>query len=369
MNKVFFIVFIVSLLIACHSSSKEDKAGLKKITIDFLPESTVQFNDVFDSIRYVVLKETEESLFGYITKLKIMNDYIVIYDGRTQKILTFDMDGNSVGVINKQGRGVGEYVAVTDIATDMKNNHILVLDINKQAIHYYDIHGNFIESKTLPKDNLAFSFYYFDNSLYTVRGLQFKGTKDYPLVTMYKMPDLTYVNTYYPASKEITSLGMHGEPVGMMSVNKDTVYSVSVADYYISKINGQGRLENVYQLDIDDRYKIQNLPEMGVEEFMKSASMKYVYQLSNLVVNDNFVYFNYNGLYNVLYDITRQKSVTWKNMSYKEQVSPQTFIGNYGNWLVCQMFQTSFGYDSISRNSEDEGERALMFFRVKASEK
>lgn len=107
---------------------------------------------------------------------------------------------------------------------------------------------------------------------------------------MYKLPEPAYLNSFYAESDVLVHLGLYGEPVGMMSKNQDFVYTISILDYCISKVREDRNFEKVYPIDVDDKFKIHHLQGGNGDDFMTSVSSKYLYQLSNLVVNDQFVY-------------------------------------------------------------------------------
>jgi len=150
--KKFIVSFTFLVLIACSNSTSEVEIGRLIVPSDKQPiKISVQVDEdasspslinLLDSIR--ILKLSNERLIAEITKVKFHGDQVFVFDQIAQALLIFLETGELVNVIDRTGRGPGEFVKIADFAIDPAQEEIVILDqFNRKMLHY-DLQGNFI---------------------------------------------------------------------------------------------------------------------------------------------------------------------------------------------------------------------------------
>lgn len=100
-------------------------------------------------IDFLPLEFSEAARFYNIDKLVFKNDLIYIGDFHSRKIVVYDMSGRVAFVLDKLGRGFGEYLELKSFAVD--SNNIYTIDNFTGMANIYDCRtGEFRTSKKLP---------------------------------------------------------------------------------------------------------------------------------------------------------------------------------------------------------------------------
>ncbi|HKL67363.1 MAG TPA: 6-bladed beta-propeller [Bacteroidales bacterium] len=153
-NIIFLLLF---LLVACQqnkdqSFEAENKpSGPLPHVIDLekgLENNGAVFklSDIADSIKFVRLEKTEESLFRKVLDVEVHGDnmfFLSFYGQKKSYVFRYNLNGEFINSIGKVGRGPAEYRAC-DYAIDYDRREILVLDWFKtKKILIYDYKGIF----------------------------------------------------------------------------------------------------------------------------------------------------------------------------------------------------------------------------------
>ncbi len=89
-------------------------------------DSTISSN-----VFYVVLKSGDgDAYFKSMEKVLVYEDNLYVLDALGKKIIKYDMDGNPVAVLYKEGRGPGEYIHLDDFCID-SSGHIFTLGCSR----------------------------------------------------------------------------------------------------------------------------------------------------------------------------------------------------------------------------------------------
>jgi hypothetical protein len=120
---------------------------IEQIRITDIDENSVmKYSEIFDSIRFVRLETTDNSLIGRVDKIIVTDDRFVILDASIAKmVFVFDKNGKFLNRIGKNGNGPGEYDEPDDIVYDKYNDELLILCANKKTIMRFNFDGNFID--------------------------------------------------------------------------------------------------------------------------------------------------------------------------------------------------------------------------------
>lgn len=156
----FCILYISAflLLIACDSTCRKKEgmisSGKFQIITPRFDEDLVfdpfPLDQYIDSIRYVKLELTDESMIGDISSLEVYKDRIYILDEQTLSLFLFALDGKFISKICNIGQGPGEYISLDYFSIDKENNHLVLTDLMGYWVMRYDLSGNFIKRQKIP---------------------------------------------------------------------------------------------------------------------------------------------------------------------------------------------------------------------------
>ena len=99
--------------------------------------------DVVESIDTIqLLGSVQETFIDHVNDIRMTDDLIFVLSSAVINI--FDHDGNHVRLIQRKGRGHGEYDTPTAIDIDEEHRLLYVLDQMSQKILIYDFEGQFV---------------------------------------------------------------------------------------------------------------------------------------------------------------------------------------------------------------------------------
>lgn len=156
--KISIIISIISIFLsACDKKTSIKEYAIKEsdrleiIELNGLSiDEPVDILPLIDTIRYIKLELTEESIIGYIQKITVYENRIYILDTQTSSLFIFDMDGNYIFKIANTGQAPKEYWQLDFFDIDSENNQIVLTDLMKYRIMRYDLNGKFIYSTKIP---------------------------------------------------------------------------------------------------------------------------------------------------------------------------------------------------------------------------
>ena len=125
-----FLLFILVLFVACKNVS-EDNCKV----IEFDPDKVLTDVSVLvDSVRIVALQQPDEA---YMMAIKmVVKDGCLYSLDFNSRIFIHDMEGNLLKVLDRKGRGPGEYSFIKDFCVDDRN--LYVLDWMLRKLFVYD---------------------------------------------------------------------------------------------------------------------------------------------------------------------------------------------------------------------------------------
>ncbi len=104
--------------------------------------------EVFDSIRFIPLETTKESLFGSVDQLEVTDSLFIILDTRGHSILLFKRNGKFFTRITTGG-GDKYFFYYT---LDRSGNEIIVTNNYAGGLLIYDLQGRFLRKEPYPGD-------------------------------------------------------------------------------------------------------------------------------------------------------------------------------------------------------------------------
>jgi hypothetical protein len=171
-------------------------------------------SQIFDSIQFIPLQTTKESLFGKIDQLEVTDDNFIILDYMSRSILLFDRSG----LFKARIRTDGAEKYFTYFALNRENREIITIINNEKHFRIYDYNGSFLRLEDNPGGLGGF---------YCIKPGLFVFNLSRPAETSTKdktLYDLAYSNGY---NKEVRWLN----PFNSKYVNYDYNITRSVFNY------------------------------------------------------------------------------------------------------------------------------------------
>lgn len=158
------------------NSAQQDSVVFKEIRFD--PNSpgytneSVASSDIFESVEFVPLETTSQSVFGQIDQMEITEKYFIILDQRFNTIFLFTKDGKFYGNITNKGKHKkgSKFKAIECFTVDRQNNQIIFYDNMTGKMFYYTIEGEYIKEMNTVFDFQDFK--YLDNGKVLYYGIR-----------------------------------------------------------------------------------------------------------------------------------------------------------------------------------------------------
>lgn len=128
-------------------SNSSDGSGAKKIRID--PNSAVAEteNNLFDSIRYVILETTKESEFSRISELRVTDDRYIILDNQLDIIILFDKNGKFIHKIAPNEKGGIPGSIMQNFTVNEVDKTIHHYSLFSHMAYFYDFDGKLLRKE------------------------------------------------------------------------------------------------------------------------------------------------------------------------------------------------------------------------------
>jgi hypothetical protein len=139
------------LLFSCKSTNKEsDGSIVLKVenNRDAMKDDPIKITSFVDSVSFIKLEATENSLFSDVSGLYFIEDKIIVIDRVSCKVLVFTKDGKFLNQISRVGRGHGEHLGFAQCMFDEKEMQVMLYEYRNRRLIYYDLNGNYIRDIT-----------------------------------------------------------------------------------------------------------------------------------------------------------------------------------------------------------------------------
>lgn len=148
-----FLTFLLMsiLLLSCTPNSKKETKVRHIINIDINKGIVFNASESVDSLRYITLETTKESIINKIDKIYVTDSVIIIYDSKLNEILQFDKTGKFIRKYGKKGQGPGEHIFFTDIFYDDTSGLIYANEGYKRSIFVYNMYGKLVSELSTKK--------------------------------------------------------------------------------------------------------------------------------------------------------------------------------------------------------------------------
>ena len=296
---IYLILISIIFATSCNkTNTKEDIIFSEDNVVTIAPNyegdsiySLFSLNEYIDSIKYIKLDLSEESLIGDIAEIDIYKNHIYIMDSQTFSIFIYTLNGEFVSKIHSIGNGPQEYVQLDFFSIDKNSDQLIATDLMGYWVLRYDLNGNFIKKTKIPF--WIYGLYPIEEKGYAL--FANKGNnKQYfnQEFSLYIVDSLMNVKKqYFPYdSKDYEKLQVPiaGNGGFYTANNKSHYYNMYTDTVYKIEANG---LKKKYIFDLGKFAFNATLEKQSKEEFQEYFKKKEYAGISNVLENDNFIYF------------------------------------------------------------------------------
>lgn len=135
---------VLSVLVVCGCSQgpEVEYDCILDCNIEEIPSSAP---DHVAGVRYLTLDSSGNATFRNIDKMQFANGLLYVADYRSSKVIAYTMQGRVAFVLDRKGRGPGEYLDVKSFTVDGK--YLYILDNFSRKVFMYDSRdGEFVRS-------------------------------------------------------------------------------------------------------------------------------------------------------------------------------------------------------------------------------
>ena len=262
----FFFLFFV-----CISSGVAQTTFTLRVSPDNALGGTA--SQIFDSIQFIPLETTKESLFGSIDQLEVTDSFFIILDRRGKSILVFNRNGRLHTRITTGGQD--KYF---NYFTVNKNSQQIIVSNNyANGLLLFDFDGKLLKKQLCPKN--VQSLYYFNKNivLYNL-ARPFDQSKSLPISY-----DLAYTKGYdsvfkylnpYNSKSEDGQYNIMYSPINFSGQKGTCMFSLPFS-YTIFQLNDTG-VTSKYHFIFPVEYSLP--PNFESDSAYKGKRAKYVYQ-------------------------------------------------------------------------------------------
>lgn len=111
----------------------------------------VKVSTLVDSVYFVPLETTDNSLLAYYTRLCFHKNRIYLMDDVVANaVFIFDMQGRFIKRIGDKGGAPNEFAALRGMSVDRSNDYLVLYDNRKRKMVYFTLDGEYIKNMSVP---------------------------------------------------------------------------------------------------------------------------------------------------------------------------------------------------------------------------
>lgn len=145
----YLLAFIAcTITIGCTHHNGENACVIDSDTLFWEANTDNFIHSNIDSIYYLPLMNSDKHMLTDITKLRIIDDKILISNKEQSKICAYKTDGTFLYEIANRGKGHGEYLEIANFT--VTSHYIYILDNYSHKIHVYTTeNGKYVKSSEI----------------------------------------------------------------------------------------------------------------------------------------------------------------------------------------------------------------------------
>ena len=337
--------FLVFTLLCCSFSLlAQNKTPTVSINPKGMATAKTRLSDLIQSIEYIPLETTGNSLIGTVRLFDVSPNYTVIWTLPSRDIYLFKRNGEFVSKIGRLGHGPGEYYIVNGIHINEVKKQIEIISgvYGKSTLFVYDFNGTF--QKSVPLDpTLGYCIRkYRNHGLFknASRGTIRKPVNTYKIATWGNFNIVTEAVSLIP----LTFTGSYsgngtGSPREYLLNGKLYIRDTSLNDT-IYQINNDFSFTPYYSLNAG-KYEITIELRSNTDKFAKECSL-YLSYMDLFEINNHF-YFSF--LFEKKKYFSAVNKSTGKSYYFpSEKGIPNDWDGGPDIWFTRQDEKTMYGF-------------------------
>lgn len=352
MKKKYYALSLL-YLIACNEVNriKENKISGYKNNIEVIDlansdvDKTIDITPFIDTLRFVKLELTDESIIGYIQKLIVYKEHIYILDTQTSSLFIFDIDGRFLSKIQSIGQGPGEYTQLDFFDIDYAREQILLTDLMGYQVLKYDLEGQFIERMKIPLwiEGLAPVF----QKGYVVYA-NFRNNKrvmspEYNLIYLDSLMKIE--RAYFPYDSYSVGKNSFNIPTpqsGVFYTYKENIVFFTLHNYFIYRINRDGLFPS-YEIRFTNKVNNYNSLIEDALSDAKSFENGQFYSITSVQETDQLLSFTFTRpssplLYQTYFFKNSKRILCAFDYTVGGQLQFDIpTIASYDSWLISEL--------------------------------
>ena len=292
MKKLFLLLVCLYGMSNCTTSTKTVDIDTT-ISINLTDElQTIMPDSIFSQVKYITLETNDNSIISEIDKLCVVDSLFYIFDRTQECIMVFDENGKFKSKLQKQGRGIGEYLSLDDFF--IKDSLIYVLSSDNQKLYIYDREFNFISDLNL--ESFGVNITYLEDLLFYYTDF---SSSDFKRFRVYDLKEMRYVESHHSFPKE--QANNIGSRRTIFTSYKDSLFAFIPYEYSIYSLSKDNGTTIKYELDFGE----ENMYPPYLKDATTDERNTYLKQYSalnldmpipginNLYIGDKFIYFSF----------------------------------------------------------------------------
>ena len=142
MIRLFGVLSLILICFSCHR--KTERQPSSDITLEEIivsePNPSLRIEEIYDSLEIICLDNSV--LLSGIGDVKVFDDKFYVLDRRKLIVALYDLQGNYISHINRQGRGPDEYISIFSMKIDPIAQKVLLTDNFQKKVFVYDLNLN-----------------------------------------------------------------------------------------------------------------------------------------------------------------------------------------------------------------------------------
>jgi hypothetical protein len=295
-NQKFTSDQIASLELDSTQLITTNTASIATIDLNpFLKIGTLDWDTLIESIYYIPLETTEESLIAEINNILVTDSNIYVMDTYLGgSVLIFDKAGKFINRITK-GQGPAEILNLKDIDFDKKNQELVVY--HYKILSFYTPKGEYKRRERIPFNAFNFSITpdgYLFRAENGVDNTHLGYSETYQLLTTDENFKLESVGIPYIYSKELR----YGRQDYIQTTDKNINFTVNFNDTVYQYVNNK-EIKAKYRLDYGSKsFPESLLKKLSSKDFFQTAKNNdYYYFMGDYIESDNHDVFQLENRY------------------------------------------------------------------------
>ena len=365
MRKTVLVICLLFLLSSCSYRQEPHSSGPSTRDIDVESFGKDIFSAFIDSISFVMLEENEQSYFTSISKIRIINDKIFVFDKIGKNcLLGFNMEGNFLYSFGEKGNSANEYLRLWDF--DVDHDYVYLYDRVKNKMFYYDHNGGLVKKRNMEIVGDGFTVISNGNFLFSLE----KGENMKKLCVTDSLFKINECLLYYRDDElddKITedlffcsdSIIFYNKPVS------DSIYTISYS----------GKLQGCYKLN----YKRSGVPQEISGSYEKiienDGKKKYIFMYNCPLTSNGYIVgsvFNKGNKATLIIDTKTNKCYIndWvKNVKISNIILPVYATSQYiVGWMDYEVYNVASDKNLFSPEMVEhlqKGGKILIFYYLK----